>query len=69
MEGFGAISDYTPSTSEAGEVLVDGVDAAQLGCGLVVVLPDLFRRSASCRYRRSGRLEGVVGVRRCMRYP
>jgi hypothetical protein len=33
-------------------VLIDGIDTAQLGCWLVVVLPDLFRRSAfgrSCR--------------------
>jgi len=53
MEGVvGAIADYAPATGEAGKVLVDGVDAAQLGRGLVVVLPDLFRRSASCRYRR-----------------
>ena len=66
---IGAIADYTPATGEAGEMLVDGVDAAQLGRGLVVVLPDLFRRSASCRYRRRVRPEGVVGVRRCMRYP
>jgi hypothetical protein len=40
---------YTPATSEAGEVLIDSVDTAQLGGWLVVVLPDLFRRSASGR--------------------
>jgi hypothetical protein len=57
------IADYAPATGEAGEMLVDGVDAAQLGRGLVVVLPDLFRRSASCRYRRSVRPEGVAGGR------
>jgi hypothetical protein len=50
MEGFGGgIADCIPATGEAREMLVDGVNAAQLGRGLVVVLPDLFRRSASCR--------------------
>jgi len=34
---------YKPATGETGEVLVDGVDAAQLDGGLVVVLPDLFQ--------------------------
>jgi len=52
MEGVvGANAGYTPATGEAREVLVDGVYAAKLDGGLVVVLPDLFRRSASCRYR------------------
>ena len=40
MEG---VAGYTPATGEAGEVLVDGVDAAQLDGGLVVVLPDLYQ--------------------------
>ena len=56
MEG---VVGYTPATGEAGEVLVDGVDAAQLGRGLVVVLPDLFRRSASGRSLSPDVLAGV----------
>lgn len=45
-EGGGRSRRYTPATGEAGEVLVDGVDGAQLDGRLVVILPDLSRRSA-----------------------
>lgn len=68
-EGAGRENRYTPATGEAGEVLVDGVDGAQLDGRLVVILPDLFRRSAVLILSLSSYLQGGVGLHQYMRYP